>query len=48
MVWVVNGSPGTQWSGVPSQSKATLRALSGVCSDAIAAGAGRECCLCCV
>ena len=30
MVCEVNGSPGTQCSGVPSQEKDTLRALSGM------------------
>lgn len=38
MVCVVKGSPGTQWSGVASQSKETLRALSSTCSDATGAG----------
>ncbi|GAB2822062.1 hypothetical protein GCM10027091_61740 [Streptomyces daliensis] len=38
MVCVVAGSPGTQWSGVRDQSKATWRGLSSVCSDATGTG----------
>ena len=39
MVCVVNGSPGTQCSGVSSQEKDTLRALSAMRSDST----GRAC-----
>ncbi len=30
MVWVVNGSPGTQWRGVCFQSKETFLAFSSI------------------
>lgn len=39
MVCVVNGSPGTQCSGVSSQEKDTFRALSGIRSDSTGRGA---------
>ncbi len=44
MVCVVNGSPGTQCSGVSAQEKDTFRALSGMRSDSTGRGS-RACVL---